>query len=111
MRLLYDENLSPRLPERLTDAFPDSRHVRDAGLLGHGDTDIWHYARRHGFLLVSKDNDFRQMSFLHGSPPKVIRLHVGNAPTRDIADLLRARRDRIESFVNDPESALLIVEA
>ena len=110
MRLLYDENLSPRLPARLAAAFPDSMHVSGAGLLGHSDTDLWQHARQHGFMLVSKDNDFRQMSFLHGAPPKVIWLHVGNAPTRDIETLLLARRDRIESFFNNPESALLIVE-
>ena len=110
MRLLYDENLSPRLPARLAAAFPDSMHVSGAGLLGHSDTDLWQHARQHGFMLVSKDNDFRQMSFLHGAPPKVIWLHVGNAPTRDIETLMLARRDRIEAFFNSPESALLVVE-
>ena len=85
-------------------------HVSGAGLLGHSDTDLWQHARQHGFMLVSKDNDFRQMSFLHGAPPKVIWLHVGNAPTRDIETLMLARRDRIEAFFNSPESALLVVE-
>ncbi|WP_338001573.1 DUF5615 family PIN-like protein [Aetokthonos hydrillicola] len=27
MRLLFDENLSPKLPLRLTDLFPNSLHV------------------------------------------------------------------------------------
>ncbi len=110
MRLLYDENLSSRLPTRLAAAFPDSQHVSDAGLQGHSDSELWDYAKRHSLMLVSKDNDFRQLSFLHGAPPKVIWLHVGNAPTRDIEALMLAQRDRIEAFFKDAESALLIVE-
>ena len=80
MRLLFDENLSPRLPDRLAATFPESRHVDDVGLHGRDDADIWKYAGQHGFVLISKDNDFRQLSFLHGAPPKVIWLHIGNAP-------------------------------
>jgi predicted nuclease of predicted toxin-antitoxin system len=32
MKLLFDENLSPNLPHRLRDLFPDSLHVRDVGM-------------------------------------------------------------------------------
>jgi predicted nuclease of predicted toxin-antitoxin system len=110
VRLLFDENLSPRLPQRLAAAFPDSRHVDEVGLHGQADADLWKYAGHHGFMIVSKDNDFRQLSFLHGAPPKVIWLHVGNAPTRNIEALILARRNRIQDFFDDPESTLLIVE-
>lgn len=82
----------------------------DVGLHGRTDTELWKYAGHHGFILVSKDNDFRQLSFLRGAPPKVIWLHIGNAPTRDIETLILARRTRIQDFFDDPESALLIVE-
>ncbi|MDJ1179844.1 DUF5615 family PIN-like protein [Roseofilum sp. BLCC_M91] len=30
MKLLFDENLSPKLPNRLSDIFPNSLHVRDS---------------------------------------------------------------------------------
>ena len=110
MRLLFDENLSPRLSQRLAAAFPDSRHVDDVGLHGRTDAEIWNYAGRNAFILVSKDNDFRQLSFLRGAPPKVIWLHVGNAPTRNIEALILTRLDRIRDFVDDAESALLVVE-
>jgi predicted nuclease of predicted toxin-antitoxin system len=110
VRLLLDENLSPRLSQRLAVAFPDSLHVDDAGLHGKTDAEIWKYAGQNAFILVSKDNDFRQLSFLHGAPPKVIWLHIGNAPTRNVEALILARRDRIRDFVNDAESTLLIIE-
>jgi len=43
--------------------------------------------------------------------PRVVWLHVGNRPTREIEALVLARLDRIQDFVDDPESALLVVEA
>ena len=32
MKLLFDENLPPKLPNRLDDLFPNSLHVRDVGM-------------------------------------------------------------------------------
>lgn len=32
MKLLFDENLSPKLPSRLSDIFPNSLHVRDVDM-------------------------------------------------------------------------------
>lgn len=65
MKLLFDQNLSPRLAQRLRDLYPGSLHVRDAGLESADDVAVWEYAREHGFTLVSKDSDFRQMSFVY----------------------------------------------
>ena len=58
---------------------------------------------------MSKDNDFRQLSFLHGAPPKVLWLSVGNAETDVIAQLLERSRERIASFATDPEDSLLVL--
>lgn len=77
MKLLFDENLSPRLPELLGGEFPASNHIRDVGLLGAADSRVCDYASDNGFVIVSKDNDFRQRSFLDGAPPKVIWLGWG----------------------------------
>lgn len=108
--LLFDENLSPRLIDMLATEFPASQHVDTVGLHGRPDREIWQAAGDLGLVLVSKDNDFRQLSFLYGAPPKVIWLHVGNATTKAIAALLRARRTQIAAFVADPETALLVLE-
>ena len=110
-RLLFDENLSPRLVGLLAEAYPDSVHVDQAGMHGRPDADVWAYARDNNLVLVSKDNDFRQMSFLHGAPPKVIWLRIGNAPTLAAADALRKRRPEIEAFIVDAEAALLAIES
>ncbi|MDP1613224.1 MAG: DUF5615 family PIN-like protein [Sulfuritalea sp.] len=110
-KLLFDENLSPRLVGLLADPFPESAHIDDVGLHGRPDGDVWNYAREHGFVLVSKDNDFRQLSFLRGAPPKVVWLRIGNAPTQAVVDLLRSRKQDVESFARDAETALLMIQA
>ena len=109
MKLLFDENVSPKLAELVGDEYPGSIHVRDAGLQGAGDLLIWEYARDHGFVIVSKDDDFRQRSFFEGAPPKVVWLQVGNAGTAAIAELLRGEAARLRTFESEDESALLIL--
>jgi predicted nuclease of predicted toxin-antitoxin system len=107
--LLFDENLSHKLPAKLADVYPGSAHVRQVGLLGAGDERIWDYAVRNGLVIVSKDDDFRQRSFLRGAPPKVVWLAVGNATTSDVVAVLRAGSAAIERFVADAEASLLVL--
>jgi len=109
VKLLFDENVSPRLTTLLRNEYPGSAHVRDAGLAGHSDLEIWDYAHDNGFTIVSKDDDFRQRSFLEGAPPKVVWLQVGNSSTRAIAELLSRNVNQLRTFEADYESALLIV--
>ena len=54
MKLLFDQNLSPRLPRLLADIYADSVHVREVGLRDAGDNVIWEYAKSHGFAIVSE---------------------------------------------------------
>ena len=41
MKLLFDQNLSPRLIARLADLFPESVHVSDVELDRVGDLEVW----------------------------------------------------------------------
>ncbi len=77
---------------------------------GQPDQAIWEYDRRHDLAIVSKDNDFRQLSFFHGPPPKVVWLGIGNAGTQAIAHLLHQRRDLIVEFATNPEEGLLVLD-
>ena len=80
------------------------------GLRGQSDQAILDFAAARGFIIVSKDNDFRQLSFLKGSPPKVIWLEVGNAGTDRIGELLLSRRALVSDFATTAEDALLVLE-
>lgn len=72
MKLLFDQNLSPRLPRLLADLYPDSEHIRELGMREATDTQVWEYARANGFAMVSKDSAFQARSLLHGYPPKFL---------------------------------------
>ena len=78
MKLLFDENLSPKLPQRLADLFPNSLHVRDIGMQSTIDPIVWDYAKDKDLTIVSKDSDMHDLSLVFGNPPKVIWLRLGN---------------------------------
>lgn len=112
MKALLDQNLSFRLVEVLLPRFPGSCHVRDVGLTDEDDERIWALAQTGGFVIVTKDNDFLARALVRGHPPQVIQICLGNASTREIADLLRARMDDIERFVGEnAESVFLLRRA
>jgi predicted nuclease of predicted toxin-antitoxin system len=94
VKILFDANLSPALVARLSAEYPGSSHVRDVSLRSAPDAQIWDYAKTHGFVITSKDTDFRERSFVEGFPPKVIWLDVGNAGTSPIEALLRSGHAR-----------------
>jgi predicted nuclease of predicted toxin-antitoxin system len=109
VKLLFDENLSPRLVDLLSDLFPESAHVHQLGLGAAEDTEIWTHAKAHGFPIVSKDSDFAERSVLESGPPKIIWLRLGNCVTRDIERLLRSHADVIKHFlIEAPETCLIL---
>ena len=109
MKLLFDQNLSPRLPRLLSDLYPNSVHVREIGLKDATDTVIWNYAKQNGFVIISKDSDFQQRSLLFSHPPKFIWLRLGNCPVSPIQELLRRHSAAIHTFEqNSMESHLML---
>lgn len=109
MKLLFDQNLSPRLVSKLADIYAESVHLREIGLRDADDSVIWNYAKLNGFAIVSKDSDFQQRSLLYGSPPKFIWLRVGNCPVKTIEDLLRTHSVAIHTFGLDQTKAHLML--
>ncbi len=107
MSLLFDQNLSRRLPALLAVDFPGSEQVYLMGLATADDRTVWGYAAARGLAVVSKDEDFVRLSAALGPPPKVVWLRVGNGPTRDVVALLRARAADIRVFLADPAAAVL----
>ena len=108
MKLLFDENLSPKLPRLIASQFPGSAHVRDCGLKGQSDQAVWEYARAHQFTLVSKDGDFYQPSLLLGAPPKLVWMCIGNCTRGQLLNLLLTHEKDIRSFETATEFVLLL---
>jgi predicted nuclease of predicted toxin-antitoxin system len=107
MRLLFDQNLSPRLVGLLATEYPGSEHVRTAGLAAASDTAIWAYANQNRLVIVSKDTDFQQRALLRGHPPKVVWIRLPNCSTATVEVLLRSRQADLLAFEADPVAAFL----
>jgi predicted nuclease of predicted toxin-antitoxin system len=108
MKLLFDENLSSKLPRLVRAAFPASDHVRQAGLKGHTDEKIWEYAKRHGFTIISKDKDFYQRALLYGAPPKFVWLRLGNCTRDELLALIQRHERDMLAFETTTESVLIL---
>ncbi len=110
MKLLFDENLSRKLPLKLAELYPGSEHVSKPNLLESPDTAIWHYAKSNGFVIVSADADFFDLAANLGPPPKLIWLRRWRHPTRDAEALLRRQAVRITQFAADSEIGILMLD-
>jgi predicted nuclease of predicted toxin-antitoxin system len=98
LKLLFDANLSFRLPRALAGWFPESVHVRDVGLAAADDDAIRRYAAENGLAIVTKDADFAERCLVKGAPPKVVWIRRGNCPTATVESLLRVHREEIDAF-------------
>jgi len=67
----------------------------------------FHYAREHGFALLTQDADFQELATLYGAPPKVIWLTCGNRRRDFITRLVLAHRETLLAFAKDSDSDVL----
>jgi predicted nuclease of predicted toxin-antitoxin system len=107
VKLLFDQNLSPRLVRRLADIYPDSTHVYLIGLDMAPDPVIWDYARDNEFIIVTRDADFSDLNVLLGFPPKVIWIRRGNCTTKEMESMLRSNYEVVRSLAQDEDVGIL----
>jgi len=107
LKLLLDQNLSRKLVPQLQDRYPGSAHVFPSGLHRADDSDLWYYARLHGFTLATKNTDMVDLCVLRGGPPQVLWLRVGNCATSTIREVIERNDDRIRAFELDQTRVVL----
>lgn len=108
MRLLLDNNLSPRLAELLRESGHECEHVRDHGLQAAADEVVLQHARDNGQILVSADTDFGTLLARTGvDKPSVVLLRrsIGRR-TAELAPVLIANLDAVSE---DLESGAVLV--
>ena len=105
--LLFDQNISPRLVEHLSDLYPNSVHVSTVGMGNAFDIEVWQYAYDNDYIIVTKDADFSEFGLLKGFPPKIIWIRRGNCSTRDIETILRENYSAIGELNEDSETGIL----
>ncbi len=107
MKLLIDQNLSPRLVDCLADLFPNSGHVYPLGLGRDSDEKVWTYAHANQYIIVTKDADFSELGTLRGFPPKVIWIRSSNCTTAQIEALLRLHLEDIHQMNQSASTGIL----
>ena len=93
----------------MAEDYPGSTHVVVCGLGSSDDLAIRQYALQHGFIIVTKDEDFSLLSAALGAPPKVVWFRRGNAPTSEFARILKTHKEQIKAFASDPERHVLVI--
>lgn len=93
----------------LADLFPNSTHVKTVALDTATDTELWDYAVDNDYFIVSKDIDFKNRSVIHGYPPKVIWIRIGNCSTSAVEYNLRKHFADIEEFAADVNVGLFVL--
>lgn len=110
MKLLLDENLSRRCVPFLQALYPGSSQVVLDGLERAEDGEVWRHAKLNGFVIVTKDADFHELSLVSGSPPKVIWLRSGNTGKSRVIRLLTERHAEIATRIADQDVHFLEIE-
>ena len=107
MKLLFDQNISFRIVNKLSEPFPTAKQVRQLGLENATDLEIWSFAKKNGFTIVTFDSDFCDISNLKGLPPKIIWLRFGNTSTDKLSEVLSSKAEIIKAFIESPENVEL----
>jgi predicted nuclease of predicted toxin-antitoxin system len=110
MNLLFDQNISFKVPKKLQDVFPAAKYLSDLRLENYTDIEIWNYAKINNFCIVTFDSDFIDISTLKGFPPKIIWLRVGNTSTDNIVICLQSNHSLIKEFLNNPDIGFLEIK-
>jgi len=107
VKLLFDENISCRIKNKLQKSFPNCVHITDVSNKLLSDTFIWKYAKNNNFIIVTFDEDFSDIQMLKGFPPKIIWLRCGNKTTNVLVEKLIMFKNKIMDFYIDKEQGIL----
>ena len=110
MKLLLDANISWKLVNKLQPIFGECAHVDLIGLnVPADDIDIWNYALKNDYIIITKDNDFLNLLELKGYPPKIVLLRTGNNSSNGLLELLINKKSTLEDLINNEYGLLEIV--
>jgi hypothetical protein len=109
MKLLFDQNLSPRLPRLLADIYAGGIHVREVGLRDAVDAAIWDYAKLHGSSSFPKIQTSSSAVCCTVARRNLSGCVSATAPSRRRKDLLRKHSAAIHTFDLDNAKSHLML--
>jgi predicted nuclease of predicted toxin-antitoxin system len=105
VKLLFDQNISFRVVSKLKSTFPNCAQVRALHLEDKSDKEIWDFAKKHEYTIVTFDADFFDLGTLYGHPPKIVWLRIGNTNTNNLINVLNNHANSISDFINSESYA------
>jgi predicted nuclease of predicted toxin-antitoxin system len=88
MKIIIDANLSWRLIKFLKQRDVESVYATQIGVSPMSDRDIWAYAMKNGFSILTQDADFSDMVIASQDGPPVIWLRKGNLRNHEVEALM-----------------------
>jgi predicted nuclease of predicted toxin-antitoxin system len=111
MKILLDANISWKLAKTLEPIFGECIHVDLIGIdVPVKDMDIWNYALKNGYIIITKDNDFVDLLEMKGFPPNIVLLKTGNNSSKALFELLINIKPMIEDLENSNYGLLEIIK-
>jgi len=110
VKLLFDQNISHRIIRLLEHDFLSCDQIRRLNLENKSDKEIWEFAGRNDYIVITFDADFYEFSNLYGHPPKIIWLRFGNNTTSGIAQVLIEKKELINDFIKQDEFSCLEIQ-
>ena len=107
MKLLFDENLSRKLVQRLADL---SAHVVGVDLMNSPDGGIWEIRKSERIPHRERRLDFYDLCDNSGTAAESSLAATLDHPTADAERVLRREAIRIAKFVEDPELGVLVLD-
>ena len=101
-------NISWRLCSFLKEHLCESTHVNKTELIPPAkDSEIWKYAKEHGYTIMTQDSDFLNFIDTKGYPPKVVLLKTGNITRKQMEEILLKAKQSILDLHSFEEYGLL----
>jgi predicted nuclease of predicted toxin-antitoxin system len=110
VKILLDQNISFRITRLLLNDFGNVKQVKELNLVDASDYEIWNYASKNNYTIITFDSDFIDLANLKGSPPKIIWLRFGNSTNLKIVNKLLSNSQTIKEFILNTNSEVAFLE-
>lgn len=107
MKLLIDQNISIRVVDSISDIFPDSQHVLSVSLNDASDLEIWEYASKNDFTLISTEEQSFDRNIVSKDGPKIIYVKGELMNTTKLEWTLRVNEDMVNEFISEESTTCL----
>lgn len=108
MKFLCDVHISIQVSKKLQEMGFYSEHVNNI-------LDKWHtkdhvisqYVDENDFILITKDQDFRNTFLLHRTPKKLVKINLGNITNKDLMKVFAKYTNALDSLNRTTDSFMV----